>query len=160
MALGLASGNDHYYPVIAHHIPSPQLAYRFTISRSQFSLRRYKTLNRPHLAQPRTPLVQPPRNSAKFDPWHIYSRLITFWAPDFILRGCGTRMKSTVARQAWREKIPLLSIAVMILGFRSFYMLLMKQIMCLESALRPTANVVDFEDPARRIIPHLCRLTG
>jgi len=133
-----ASGNDH-------HIPSPLLGYRATIPRSQSGLRRYKTLNRPHLAQPQSPLVHPPRKVSKLDPWVIYSHIVTFWAPDFILKGCGGRMKSAVVRQAWREKIALLSIAAVLWGFVAFYTLFMRPIMCPPSDANQGSNQIAFD---------------
>jgi len=143
----LASGNDHHHHHNQlHHIPSPNLAYRSTIPRSQSGLRRYKTLNRPHLAHPPTPLVHPPRKVSKFDPWHIYSHVITFWAPDFILKRCGGRMKSAVVRQAWREKIALFSVALVLWGFVAFYTLVMRQIMCPESTVAAGSNVIYFDN--------------
>ena len=135
-----ASGNDHGY------IPSPNLGYRSTIPRSQSGLRRYKTLNRPHLAQPPAPLVHPPRKVSKFEPWNIYAHVITFWAPDFVLRRCGRGMKSAVVRQAWREKIALFTIALVLWGFVAFYTLVMRQIMCPESQLAQASNIIDFDN--------------
>jgi hypothetical protein len=139
------SGNDH--PIF-----SPNLGYRATIPRSQSGLRRYKTLNRPHLAHPPTPLVHPPRKVSKFDPWHIYSHIITFWAPDFLLKRCGSRMKSAVVRQAWREKIALFAIALVLWGFVAFYTLVMRQIMCPESTLAQGSNLIAFDAPGGMIL--------
>jgi chitin synthase len=133
-----ASGNDH--PVF-----SPNLGYRATIPRSQSGLRRYKTLNRPHLAHPPAPLVHPPRKVSKFDPWHIYSHIITFWAPDFILKRCGRGMRSAVVRQAWREKIGLFAIALVLWGFVAFYTLVMRQVMCPESTVAQGSNIIAFD---------------
>jgi chitin synthase len=137
-----ASGNDQH----THTITSPHLAHRATIPRSQSGLRRYKTLNRPHLAHPPSPLVHPPRKLSKFDPWRIYSHIITFWAPDFLLRRCGRRMKSAVVRQAWREKIALFAIAIVLWGFVAFYTLFMRQIMCPASTLAAASNQLYFND--------------
>jgi len=62
-------------------------------------------------------------------------------------------MKSAVVRQAWREKIALLSIAFILWGFVSFYTLLMRQIMCPESALQSRSNIMHFDDPGSIFIP-------
>jgi hypothetical protein len=57
-------------------------------------------------------------------------------------------MKSAIVRQAWREKIALLSIAVILWGFVTFYTLFMRQIMCPESTLEAGSNVLSFDDSA------------
>jgi len=38
--------------------------------------------------------------------WRIFSRIVTFWAPDFLLSSLGG-LKDKATRQAWREKIAL-----------------------------------------------------
>jgi hypothetical protein len=62
-------------------------------------------------------------------------------------------MKSAVVRQAWREKIALLSIAFTLWGFVAFYTLLMRQIMCPESALNEGENVIYFDNAGGKIPP-------
>jgi chitin synthase len=53
--------------------------------------------------------------------WNVYCAIVTFWCPDFILRCCG---KPTKAQQrAWREKMGLISIILLIMavvGFLTF----------------------------------------
>ena len=110
------------------------------------SVRRYKTLNRPHLAQPQHPLVHPPQVTSKFDPWRVFSKVITFWAPDFVLRRCGRSMSTVMSRQAWREKIALCSIALLLWGFVAFYTLFMRGIMCPTSA-QQTTGILAFDSP-------------
>ncbi|PYI29185.1 chitin synthase D [Aspergillus indologenus CBS 114.80] len=56
--------------------------------------------------------VRPP------SPWTTYCAIITFWAPDFILRCFGMPQKAQ--RSAWREKIGLISIILLIGAFVGF----------------------------------------
>lgn len=53
--------------------------------------------------------------------WNVYCAVVTFWCPDFILGCCG---KPTKAQQrAWREKMGLISIILLIMavvGFLTF----------------------------------------
>ena len=55
-------------------------------------------------------------------------------------------MKSAVVRQAWREKIALMTIAIILWGFVAFYTLVMRQIMCPESQVAQASNIIDFDD--------------
>ena len=55
-------------------------------------------------------------------------------------------MKSAVVRQAWREKIALFSVALVLWGFVAFYTLFMRQIMCPASAIATGSNVISFDD--------------
>jgi chitin synthase len=50
--------------------------------------------------------------------WQAYCAMVTFWAPDFILRCFGLPQKEQ--RSAWREKIGLISIILMIGAFVGF----------------------------------------
>ncbi|PLB37148.1 chitin synthase CHS3 [Aspergillus candidus] len=50
--------------------------------------------------------------------WTTYCAVLTFWAPDFILRCFGMPQKAQ--RSAWREKIGLISIILMIAAFVGF----------------------------------------
>ncbi|PTU23961.1 hypothetical protein P175DRAFT_0489137 [Aspergillus ochraceoroseus IBT 24754] len=56
--------------------------------------------------------VRPP------SPWTTYCAVITFWAPDFLLKCFGMPQKAQ--RSAWREKIGLISIILMIAAFVGF----------------------------------------
>jgi len=55
-------------------------------------------------------------------------------------------MKSAVVRQAWREKIALFSVALVLWGFVAFYTLVMRQIMCPESTVAAGSNVIYFDN--------------
>ncbi|KAJ1331566.1 Chitin synthase 3 [Microdochium nivale] len=53
--------------------------------------------------------------------WNVYCAIITLWCPDFILTCCGFRSKAK--RRAWREKMGLISIILMmmaVVGYLTF----------------------------------------
>ncbi|KAI9925040.1 Chitin synthase, class 3 [Aspergillus wentii] len=56
--------------------------------------------------------VRPP------SPWSAYCAVITFWAPDFVLRCFGMPQKEQ--RSAWREKMGLISVILLIAAFVGF----------------------------------------
>lgn len=56
--------------------------------------------------------VRPP------SPWTTYCAIITFWAPDFILKCFG--MPKKAQRSAWREKIGLISLILLVGAFVGF----------------------------------------
>ncbi|PWY89212.1 hypothetical protein BO70DRAFT_359498 [Aspergillus heteromorphus CBS 117.55] len=56
--------------------------------------------------------VRPP------SPWATYCAIITFWAPDFVMKCFGMPQKAQ--RSAWREKIGLISIILLIGAFVGF----------------------------------------
>lgn len=51
-------------------------------------------------------------------PWTTYCAIITFWAPDFILKCFG--MPKKAQRSAWREKIGLISLILLVGAFVGF----------------------------------------
>jgi chitin synthase len=54
--------------------------------------------------------------------------LCTWWAPNFILRASGISDK--YAQQAWREKVTLFLIVILLSGFLLFYLIGLKMILC------------------------------
>ena len=79
---------------------------------SAATIRRAKTLTRPERGVAPVPLVGPAHASSPSSDhhgssaWNIFSRIITFWAPGFLLASLGG-MKDSLVRQAWREKLAL-----------------------------------------------------
>ncbi|KAK2467791.1 hypothetical protein APHAL10511_000086 [Amanita phalloides] len=80
------------------------------------TIRRAKTLTRPERGVAPVPLVGPtsshttaltaPSSYNGSSAWRIFSLVVTFWAPSFLLASLGG-MKDPLVRQAWREKIAL-----------------------------------------------------
>lgn len=93
------------------------------------SLKRGKTLTRPERHVVPAPLIAPPTSEfdqpstpggpkRAWDWWIIWSYATTFWAPPGLLKLFGIKEKQS--RQAWREKITLCWIAVLmgaVVGF-------------------------------------------
>ncbi|KZZ94764.1 chitin synthase 4 [Moelleriella libera RCEF 2490] len=50
--------------------------------------------------------------------WNVYCAIVTFWCPDFMLRCCGKPTKAQ--RRAWREKMGLISIILVIMAIVGF----------------------------------------
>ncbi|KAL2756755.1 glycosyltransferase family 2 protein [Sodiomyces alcalophilus JCM 7366] len=50
--------------------------------------------------------------------WNVYCAIVTFWFPDFLLKCFGKRSKAE--QRAWREKMGLISIILMIMGCVGF----------------------------------------
>lgn len=50
--------------------------------------------------------------------WNVYCAIVTFWCPDFMLKCCGKPTKAQ--RRAWREKMGLISIILVIMAIVGF----------------------------------------
>lgn len=107
------------------------------MGRSNTRLGRAKTLTRPERHVAPTPLIAPtaviPLRAAAakgswFKPWTVFSHICTFWAPPFILALCGIRDKPS--RQAWREKVALCTIAILLGGFVGFATVGLNRVLC------------------------------
>lgn len=73
--------------------------------------------------------------------WDIYCAIITFWCPNFILKCFGKRSKAEA--RAWREKMGLLSIIAMIMGFVGFLTFGFTRTVCGSPKTRLQVNSVD-----------------
>ncbi|KAF7790264.1 hypothetical protein EIP86_001217 [Pleurotus ostreatoroseus] len=96
------------------------------------TIRRAKTLTRPERSVAPVPLIAPHNNANipgsditatpsgfEWDSWVVFSRVVTFWAPAFLLSSIGG-MKDPQVQQAWREKMALcfiIAILCVIVGF-------------------------------------------
>jgi ankyrin repeat protein len=60
--------------------------------------------------------------------WSIFAKVITFWAPSFILRASGKKDKGV--QQAWREKIALCFIILLMSGFLAFISFGLSKLIC------------------------------
>ncbi|KAK9710527.1 hypothetical protein K7432_008364 [Basidiobolus ranarum] len=97
------------------------------------SLRRGKTLTRPDRVQAPGPMLSAKDERKTLDPWVLFSKMVTFWAPGFILSKIGMPEKSS--RQAWREKVALCWIVALIGGMVAFLTLGLPYVFCPQSAL-------------------------
>lgn len=79
--------------------------------------------------------VQPPSL------WNVYCAIITFWAPDFILRCFG--MPAKEQRSAWREKIGLIGVILLVAAFVGYLTFGFTATVCGQPPTRLKANHVD-----------------
>ncbi|KAF8840037.1 glycosyltransferase family 2 protein [Paxillus ammoniavirescens] len=107
------------------------------------TIRRAKTLTRPERSVAPVPLINPPSTLAPsasgsippgilgngFDPWRIFSQIVTFWAPSFLLSSIGG-LKDKGMIQAWREKIALCFIIVILCLCVAFVTVGTQKVLC------------------------------
>jgi len=66
--------------------------------------------------------------------WNVYCAIITFWCPDFVLKCFGKPAKAQ--QRAWREKMGLISIILLIMGFVGFLTFGFTAVVCSAPAVR------------------------
>lgn len=74
--------------------------------------------------------------------WNVYCAIITFWFPDFLLRSCCKKV-SKEQQRAWREKMGLISIILLIMTFVGFLTFGFNQVVCNNPSVRLRVNEVD-----------------
>jgi chitin synthase len=94
------------------------------------SLGHRRTLIRPERHQPTTPLLAGKTQENKTC-WVIFSRIITFWAHSAILSSIGG-LQDKQSRQAWREKIALCFIALVMGAITAFLTVDLSEVLCSE----------------------------
>lgn len=126
-------------------------------------LRRAKTLTRPERGVAQAPLINPsaPPVSAPglpktqrpaaaavqpkepfWDTWSIFAHIVTFWAPPFILQLAGIRDRPS--RQAWREKVALCFIALLLGGGVGFGTMGLDRVLCSGNSAQAENQFIDF----------------
>ncbi|KAF9222638.1 glycosyltransferase family 2 protein [Gyrodon lividus] len=107
------------------------------------TIRRAKTLTRPERSVAPVPLINPPSTLAPsasgsipagilgsgFDPWRIFAQIVTFWAPSFLLSSIGG-LKDKGMIQAWREKIALCFIIIILCLCVAFVTVGTQKVLC------------------------------
>jgi chitin synthase len=73
--------------------------------------------------------------------WYTYCAVVTFWAPNFILKCFG--MPAQEQRRAWREKMGLISVILFICTFVGFLTFGFTQVVCGTVSVRLAINKVD-----------------
>ncbi|KAI9818972.1 MAG: Chitin synthase, class 3 [Thelocarpon impressellum] len=73
--------------------------------------------------------------------WVVYCGMITFWCPNLVLRCFG--MPSRAQQRAWREKMGLISIILLICAFVGFLTFGFTQAVCGQPGVRLKINKVD-----------------
>jgi hypothetical protein len=119
------SSNSTSPRMLAHNSPSPNINRNRAIIRE--NLRRGK-LNKPERYQPTAPLL-----TGKFQEkktcWVIFTRIVTFWAHPALLSSIGG-LHDKQSRQAWREKISLCFISLLLSGTVGFLTVGFSSVMC------------------------------
>jgi chitin synthase len=128
---------NYLHKVEASDVPIPTTR-RPTQLASQATVRRAKTLTRPERSVAPVPLITPqpagvgavdPVTSGGFDPWKIFSRILTFWAPGILLSSLGG-LNDKQKQQAWREKITLCFIIICLCGTVGFITVGLQNVFC------------------------------
>lgn len=73
--------------------------------------------------------------------WNVYCGIVTFWAPDVVLQCFG--MPAKAQRRAWREKMGLVSLILLIAAFVGYLTFGFTQTVCAAPGLRLAVNHVD-----------------
>ncbi|RHZ59316.1 hypothetical protein Glove_364g56 [Diversispora epigaea] len=102
-------------------------AQQSTPSRTPTTLGRGKTLSRPERYQATAPML-PGKKEESFDLWVFFSKVVTFWAPGALLSSIGLSDKQS--QQAWREKISLCFIALIMGGIVAFLTVGFASVLC------------------------------
>ncbi|KAJ3776522.1 glycosyltransferase family 2 protein [Lentinula raphanica] len=103
------------------------------------TIRRAKTLTRPERSVAPVSLINPhpaivsgsSYNGSQV--WRITSRVLTCWAPDFLLSSLGG-LKDKNVRQAWREKMTLCMIILALCGLVGFATVGTQRVLCPQNA--------------------------
>ncbi|KAI9594782.1 chitin synthase-domain-containing protein [Syncephalis fuscata] len=103
------------------------------------SLDRRRTLYRPERNVGPAPMLSGPTERKAFDPWVLFSRIVTFWAPGVLLKSCGLPDKAV--QQAWREKFGLCFIIAILCAIVAFLTLALPQTLCPSNVSSSRAGV-------------------
>ena len=64
----------------------------------------------------------------KWSLWRCFARIVTFWAPNIVLKWCG--MRDSNVQQAFREKVALCFIILLLCGIVAFLTLGLNMVLC------------------------------
>lgn len=101
-----------------------------SIANASHNIQRGRTLIRPDRYQEPPPLLtgKPTSNTSVFDPWVLFSRIVTFWALPPMLKAM--KMGDAGMQQAWREKITLCFLIACMGGFVAFITIGLNSVLC------------------------------
>ncbi|KAL1920811.1 uncharacterized protein VTP21DRAFT_11446 [Calcarisporiella thermophila] len=116
--------------------------------RGATQLQRGKTLIRPERYQKPTPLLTGHKERETFDPWVLFSRIITFWAPNFLLAKMGK--SDSGMQQAWREKIALCFLIALVGGVVAFFTIGFQTLLCPPQEATNQNLYIPYNDPGFR----------
>ncbi|KAJ1728435.1 hypothetical protein LPJ61_004033 [Coemansia biformis] len=107
------------------------------------TLRRGRTLVRGDRRQEVAPMIA--KEKRKLTPWVIYSRIVTFWAPGVLLAKLG-KMPEAGMQQAWREKIALVSLIVLVCAAVVYLTIFLSITFCPQSVAKSQGNTFSYGD--------------
>jgi chitin synthase len=109
-------------------------------------IQRGRTLIRPDRYQEPAPLMtgKPTTSRSVFEPWTLFSRIVTFWALPPMLRMCGLGDKGM--QQAWREKFTLCFLIACLGGFVAFITIGLSTVLCPPGAANNSENFASYND--------------
>ncbi|KAJ1888006.1 hypothetical protein LPJ66_008798, partial [Kickxella alabastrina] len=102
------------------------------------TLRRGRTMVRTDRTQAVEPMIK--KEKRQMTPWVIYSKIITFWAPAILLTKLGG-MPEAGMQQAWREKIALVSLIILVCGIVVYLTIFLTMTFCPESVSKTQSNI-------------------
>ncbi|KAL1922101.1 uncharacterized protein VTP21DRAFT_10743 [Calcarisporiella thermophila] len=111
------------------------------------TLDRSRTLIRPERQQQQKALLGE-KETGRFDPWVIFSRIVTFWAPSFLLAKLGKTEPEM--QQAWREKIALCLIIAILCALVAFLTVGLQYVLCRPEDVENTQAYLFFNDSSLR----------
>ncbi|KAK1226718.1 Chitin synthase, class 1 [Marasmius sp. AFHP31] len=120
-------------------VPVPTTSPRQPPPHSGTTIRRAKTLTRPERSVAPVPLINPQSGGQPITPspdayngsdaWRIFSRIVTFWAPGVLLSSLGG-LKDKSMQQAWREKMTLCFLILILCGLVGFATVGTQKVLC------------------------------
>lgn len=82
--------------------------------------------------------------------WKLFSRIVTFWAPDFLLSSVGG-LKDKATKQAWREKITLCFIIAVLCCVVGFATVGFQKVLCPQTTSTSNSNLVSIGEKANTL---------
>lgn len=120
-----------------------------SIANASHNIQRGRTLIRPDRYQEPPPLLtgKPEASRSLFDPWVLFSRIVTFWALPPMLKAF--KMGDAGMQQAWREKITLCFIIACMGGFVAFITVGLNTTLCPSDQSNAQKNYASYNDTAK-----------
>ncbi|KAI9248379.1 chitin synthase-domain-containing protein [Helicostylum pulchrum] len=129
-----------------------------SIANASHNIQRGRTLIRPDRYQEPPPLLtgKPTSSRSAFDPWVLFSRIVTFWALPPMLKAC--KMGDASMQQAWREKMTLCFLIACMGGFVAFITIGLNSVLCPTDQSNNQQNYASYNDTATA--PNLVGILG
>lgn len=119
-----------------------------SIANASHNVQRGRTLIRPDRYQEPPPLLtgKPTSSRSAFDPWVLFSRIVTFWALPPMLTAF--KMGDASMQQAWREKMTLCFLIACMGGFVAFITIGLNSVLCPTDQSNNQQNYASYNDTA------------